>query len=439
MLLIFVADENSPRLNYILNEILVKRLQISYTITDSYDYFIRSKMPKINYSNGILEHCINIPAHTLLYEENLKKTPINVEKNDHFLFTFFNLKFDTDKFVEPPKQHLPFDIFSASFYLLSRYEEYVFSNFDLHNRYKAEESLAFKNNFLQIPLVDVWTKKLAEIIHNQYPQIIAPKSEYAEIHTLDIDFAYKYKGLSNFRFLKKAIGNILKFDFQELKSQFNKNLPDEYDTYDFIFNALENKKAFFFFLLASSESSYDKNLSPKNEIYNSLIINVLKKHPVGIHPSYYASASKQILTTEVEQLAHISNEKVKVSRFHFLKFKLPYSYNYLSECQITEDYSMAYATKIGFRASTCKGFNFFNLIENKSYPLEIFSPCVMDVTLKNAHQFEPTDALKAIQNLKNEVKKVGGNFISIWHNSSLSNTKEWTCWQAVWLKTIEKS
>jgi hypothetical protein len=118
-----------------------------------------------------MEHCINIPAHTLLFEENLKKIPVVVEKSEKFIHTFFNLKFDTDKFVEPPKQHLPFDIFSASFYLLSRYEEYINPHYDLHNRFKAEESLAFKNGFLQIPLVDLWAIELGKIINRQYNHI----------------------------------------------------------------------------------------------------------------------------------------------------------------------------------------------------------------------------------------------------------------------------
>jgi hypothetical protein len=121
-----------------------------------------------------------------------------------------------------------------------------------------------------------------------------------------------------------------------------------------------------------------------------------------------------------------------------LKFKLPHSYNHLVENNILQDYSMAYANKIGFRASTCKGFQFFNLIENKTQNLEIFSPCVMDVTLKNAENLTPNEAILAIENLKEEVKKVGGNFISIWHNSNLTNTPEWEPWQAVWLKMIMK-
>jgi len=436
MILIFVADEKAPRLLYIFNEILLKRLGITYTLTDSFDYFMRSKMPKINYSTTIFENCINIPANTLLFEENIKKISISVEKNSRFEYTFFNQKFDADKFIEPPKQHLPFDIFSASFYLFSRYEEHNNPSFDMHNRYKVEESLAYKNGFLKIPLVDIWALELGKIIHNEYNEIQFLLSNYNELNTFDIDFAFKYKGLTRYRFYKKALGNFFRFDFKELKNQFSKTLKDEYDTYDFIFESLGNKPSHFFFLLAESESSHDKNLHPENITYQNLIEQISAKYPVGIHPSYLASSSNKILSSEKMKLEKITNNNVISSRFHFLKFKLPHSYNHLVENNILQDYSMAYANKIGFRASTCKGFQFFNLIENKTQNLEIFSPCVMDVTLKNAENLTPNEAILVIENLKEEVKKVGGNFISIWHNSNLTNTPEWQPWQAVWLNMV---
>ena len=91
MLLIFVADDQSPRLLYILNEILFKRLQITYTVTNNYDYFMRSHMPKINYSSSYIPNCVNIPAHTLLYQENIRKIEIEVTANEKFQFTFFNI------------------------------------------------------------------------------------------------------------------------------------------------------------------------------------------------------------------------------------------------------------------------------------------------------------------------------------------------------------
>lgn len=440
MLLIFVADDQSPRLLYILNEILFKRLQITYTVTNNYDYFMRSHMPKINYSSSYIPNCVNIPAHTLLYQENIRKIEIEVTANEKFQFTYFNIPFDFSKLVETPKQQIPFDIFSASFYLLSRYEEYIITKFDNHQRFKAEESLAYKHHFLQLPLVDIWAMELGNIIQKQYPEINYTLSQYHEIHSFDIDFAYKYKGLSSIRFYKKALGNMLRFNFTELIKMFDQSLKDEYDTYDFIFQELEKQKAssIFFFLVAEKIGQHDKNLLPTNPIYQQLIKHINSKFPIGVHPSYHASTIKSMLQNETNVLSKISNQPIENSRFHFLKFKLPNSYHYLIESNILNDYSMAYANKIGFRASTCKGFNFYNLAENKATSLQVFSPCVMDVTIKNFEEFEPNDAILAIGKMKQAAKNVNGTFISIWHNSNLSNSVEWKDWKAVWLKMIAR-
>jgi hypothetical protein len=440
MLLIFVADDQSPRLLYILNEILFKRLQITYTVTDNYDYFMRSHMPKINYSSSYIPNCVNIPAHTLLYQENIRKIEIEVTPNEKFQYTFFNIPFDFSKLIETHKQQIPFDIFSASFYLLSRYEEYIVPKFDIHSRFKAEESLAYKHQFLQIPLVDIWAMELGNIIQKQYPEINYSLSEYHEIHSFDIDFAYKYIGLSKFRFYKKALGNMLRFNFTELIKMFDKSLADEYDTYDFIFENLQKQQAAskFFFLVAEKIGQHDKNLLPTSPDYQQLIKHINSKFPIGIHPSYHASAIKSMLQNETNVLSKISNQPIENSRFHFLKFKLPNSYHYLIESNILNDYSMAYANKIGFRASTCKGFNFYNLSENKATSLQVFSPCIMDVTLKNFEKFTPNEAIIAIEKMKQAVKNVNGTFISIWHNSNLSNTAEWKDWKAIWLKIIAR-
>ena len=145
-----------------------------------------------------------------------------------------------------------------------------------------------------------------------------------------------------------------------------------------------------------------------------------------------------MLQNETNVLSKISNQPIENSRFHFLKFKLPNSYHYLIESNILNDYSMAYANKIGFRASTCKDFNFYNLSENKATSLQVFSPCVMDVTLKNFEKFNPNEATETINKMKQTVKNVNGTFISIWHNSNLSNNAEWKDWKAIWLKMIAR-
>jgi hypothetical protein len=95
---------------------------------------------------------------------------------------------------------------------------------------------------------------------------------------------------------------------------------------------------------------------------------------------------------------------------------------------------MAYSGVCGFRASTAWPFVFFNLQENAAMPLMIHSTTVMDVTLKDRHHFSPEQAMQHIGQLMNEVKKVNGTFISLWHNNSLCERGEWTGWKEVFEK-----
>lgn len=438
MVLIFVADHQSPRLNYILDEILHKRLSIKYALTDNIDYFKHSQMSKINYSDTLMEDCLNIPAAHLLYEESIKKQAIQVKQNDHYQYTFFDITLDASRFIEVPKQIVPFDIFSASFYLLSRYEEYISETFDLHNRFKAEHSLAYQNNFLQIPLVDHWANELGKAINHHFNHIQFQNNAYKAIHTFDVDFAYKYRGLTRTQFYKKALGNLLRFDFAELKNQFAKDKPDAYDTYDLIFDAIKqyNFETIFFFLVAAKNTTYDKNLLPTSTIYEKLILNIRAKYNTGLHPSYYAGMSASGIADEKQILENLTHKPVEQSRFHFLKFRLPKSYTYLLNAGLHNDYTMAYSTHIGFRASTCKPFHFFNLAENAATPLQVFSPCVMDVTLKNYLQLSPEQAHEKITSLQEQVKNVNGIFMSVWHNSNLIDAEGWAGWKNVWLKMV---
>jgi hypothetical protein len=62
----------------------------------------------------------------------------------------------------------------------------------------------------------------------------------------------------------------------------------------------------------------------------------------------------------------------------------------------------------------------------------------MDVSLKNYLQLPPEQALELIVELMNEVKQVNGTFISLWHNESLGNSRQWQGWSGVFEKILEK-
>src|SRR3972149_4750237 len=112
---------------------------------------------------------------------------------------------------------------------------------------------------------------------------------------------------------------------------------------------------------------------------------------------------------------------IKNSRQHFLKLTLPETYRNLIDLDITDDYTMGFASQVGFRASICNSFNFYDLDMELETNLKIHPFAVMEGTLKNNMNIHRDDALQKIKQLIDEVKTVNGQFISLWHNDTLSN------------------
>jgi hypothetical protein len=167
-----------------------------------------------------------------------------------------------------------------------------------------------------------------------------------------------------------------------------------------------------------------------------LIEQVKTFSEIGIHPSFYTSADYEKILKEKERLEDLSMQKITRSRQHYLKFRLPDTYNFLLAAGIKEDYSMGYAGEPGFRAGTCKPFYFYDLKNKKTTDLKIFPITFMEGTLMNS--LNPVDALQKILGLLKEVKSVGGTFIPLWHNHTISETKEYLAWKNVHDEMIEK-
>ena len=127
----------------------------------------------------------------------------------------------------------------------------------------------------------------------------------------------------------------------------------------------------------------------------------------------------------------LSNKKITKSRQHYLRFTLPDTYNHLAAAGIKDDYSMCFADLPGFRAGTCTPFYFYDLKNEKQTTLKIFPATFMDGTFLYYLKSQPAESLQIIDDLINEVKKVEGTFISIWHNNTVSDDDEFKEWKRV--------
>jgi hypothetical protein len=424
------TENKTPRAEYAFRLVFEAILKVPVAFYQTEAYFYMADGVKINYSRQQLDDAIFINPHELLFEESVRPVEAVVTMWDS-LPVFFQIE----------HSFIPFDVFAASFFLASRYEEYLPGNRDEHGRFKAEGSLAAKNEFLRVPLINKWAQKLAGLIKAEYPDFEYTKPEFQYVPTIDVDnaYAFRFKGLT--RNLLSGFRNLMNSRFSEEKNRLKVLFHfevDPYDRYDFLFQLFDKYKLkpVFFFLL-NKKGRYDRSLSWRNPFFRKLIRRVDKYADVGIHPSYETNKRPDKLSIEIVRLQSILKHRVTKSRQHFLMLNLPGTYRKLIENNIEADYSMGYADKPGFRASLATPFQFFDVNKNQTTKLMVYPFVVMDVSLNQYCGLSCDEALHEIENMMRETAECGGTFMSLWHNESLHDTGRWKGWRDVYLKMTE--
>jgi len=429
MLLVY-THKITPRLNYIFKHYFVRILQIPVTFTTKVDEFVAYNGPKITYSKTPLGSEFFIRSHDLLFEQGINDIDINISQWDDIPCFF----------TAGETSSIPFDIFAAGFYLISRYEEYLPHVQDFHERFPADESLAVKNGFIEKPVIDIWAYKFLELLKEKFPSYNYSVREFNLISTIDVDvaFAYKYKGIV--RTIGGFVNDILHFRVVNFWRRLLTILNFRTDPFDTFTSLLSIQKEFnvntVFFFLIGDYTTFDKNISFSNNKFKSLIKSVADYAKIGLHPSYFTFKNIEKLKKEKLRLENIINTPITFSRQHFLRLSIPETYQNLIDLDLEEDYTMGYAKVVGFRASTCTPFYFYDLDFEIQTPLKIFPFAFMDVTLKDYMNLSPEESLQKILELKETVKKVNGTFISLFHNETLSENEVWKGWKTIYKATV---
>ena len=426
MVLQVFSEKHSNRLQYTLDVLFSNILGIKYNLIHSEDE-LNNKQAILNYSTTEISNSLQIIPHSLLFEEDIKVQNIKIEDEYYF-------------FKTSEKQY---DILASSFYMISRYEEYLPSTLDNHQRFKAEETLAYKNSFLEKAVVNRWVLELKNKLSIQFPQLPFSEQNFSYLSTIDIDNAYAYKSKGFQRLLGGFAKAILRGDKDDLKARLKYIFTGKDDPFD-VYDKLENlhrkyKTKTLFFFLVGKNGPLDKNISIQKLKYQRLIQGISRNSKIGIHPSYQSNNSVDILKEEVLSLNQVIKEKIKYSRQHFLKLSFPETYRNLLKVGVTEDYTMGFASQIGFRAGICTPYLWFDLEQNKTTNLKITPFQVMDGTLNDYLQKSPQEALELIRNIQSEVKNVNGLFVTLWHNESLSKMRQWKNWENVYQEVLSIS
>ena len=402
-----------------MKHIFIRILGIDVSFTTTVEDFIKHSGPKITYSKTPLQNEFFIRSNSLLFEQGI--SDVDIIMNDWDGLPCF--------FEAGERSNIPFDIFSASFYLISRYEEYLPHVKDELGRFPVKESLAYQHKFLQRPLVDLWAKKFLGVLKERFPDIEQKKRKYQFTSIVNVTSSHCFAHRGFLRTLGGVILDLSKFKLLRLAKRvvvWVRPSKDPYDNFSYLVNLHKEIrcKTMFFFQFADY-SRHDKNVSIFKNKFRYLIKSVADYSRVSLSASDKSSLSNEILKDEKDKLAELLNRPVTYARMRYNRINIPKTYQDLVATEFTDDFTMGYTHQIGFRAGTCTPFYFYDINLEVQQPIRIHPFAVCDYAfLKHKKQEQVFVEVDAVFR---EIKEVNGEFNIVFSNELLgsSNSLQW--------------
>ncbi|WP_338449635.1 polysaccharide deacetylase family protein [Niallia oryzisoli] len=370
----------------------------------------------------------NIPSYV-----NFITNPFIIEKDIPILYGTDQLEVTKNQII------CGIDIFASSFFMLTRWEEYVNKERDIYNRFPAVASVAFKNGFLERPIVNEYVEMLWNMLTYLGVEQKRKLRKFEFIVTHDVDIITYWKNLkTNVRILggdlikRKSIYVFFEHLLELLQVKIGKR-KDPFDSFDYIMDLSEaaNIKSRFYFM-SGGVTKFDNYF----KINESAALNILNKvkergHIIGFHPSFNAYNDPIQWKKEKVLLEETANVTVKEGRQHFLRFEAPITWNIWNEEEMEMDCTLCYADKEGFRCGTCYEFPVFDFLSRKQLSLKEYPLIVMEASFTAYQTVAPQYMEEKTKALIEKTKKYNGNFVYLWHNSSF-NIPAWKSFQPVY-------
>ncbi|MBI1316746.1 hypothetical protein GC167_07790 [bacterium] len=427
------VDRKRPRAIYALETIFRDFIGLSVQITDQIEAFRNAEGLKVNYSSVGIPGVFRVAKVDLLFETEIFEQELHWGQWQGVPVFFQTVN---------AKSEVPFDLFAAAFYLLSRYEEYLPFVPDEHGRFPASQSVLSQSGNLKRPLIDEWVEAFVRVWEASLGRPLRrTKPEYRFVSTIDVDNGYAYAGKGLLRTLFGFAGDLSRLDWGHLFARLRvvrKLETDPYDRYDSLIEQSELLGfRLLFFVLFSELGPYDRSLGMHRSSMHRLLRRLSDFSEVGLHPSYASNSEERGLAAEKEALEAIVHRQIAQSRQHYLKLRLPQTYRNLIETGIESDFSMGYPRQTGWRMGSCRPVRFYDLELEESTGLVVHPFPFMDTVYIDHMRWSPEQAFEEMKGYMEQCRQFGGTLISVFHDRTFSEMlPAWRDWRSVYEQWI---
>ncbi|KLT64070.1 hypothetical protein [Pedobacter sp. BMA] len=406
MHLIVFSKLLTPRIKYIFNFIFKDILKAEVEFTGNAQHFLQSQQCKISYGDMPLADELFFKSTSLLFSNRLEEVKVKSTE-----FGGYKAPFPVEDSA------LPFDVFAASFFLVTRYEEYLHQK-KTEDEFRASMSLQNKWKILERPIIDEWALIVKSLLKKKYPDFKFHEKSFSSQTALHFHLT---AGIPN-GFLNKT-----KFVFSSLFQKENSYLSARFDELTGVRvkdeTVLEQLKTSFAKKSVKPVFFISFPHIPSDYIHRVPISESLGKAPVGLlRPCASDKEKTNVIKNDLALLKETFPEQIISISQQMEPLKFPICYLNILNLGIVVDYSMGYQNNSGFRAGTATPFNWYDLQLEKVTSLVVHSYCIADTQLQ---YLNPAEAKTEIDSYIKAVKVVNGNFLSSWNLKSLSTNPKY--------------
>lgn len=351
-----------------------------------------------------------------------------------------------------------YDILGLAFWSMNRLEEINRKDLDDHRRFPAISSHAFKNDYLERPLVDEWLDILGQVIKKVWPTLELHQHKFKVKVSHDVDGPARY-AFQGFKGLLRTMGGdvlvrrefsaALKAPWIWLNSRETIHPCDPANTFDWLMKQSEENglKSAFYFICGRTAPDKDALYELEMPQIRKLMREIHQRgHEIGLHPSYNTYQRPKEIANEAERLRKICSEegidqKEWGGRMHYLRWDPAVTLQAWNDAGMSYDSTLGYADRPGFRCGTCFEFPAFDIVNGKVLSLRIRPLIAMDCTViaDRYMGLGSTElAYEKFSGLRLKCKKVRGVFTLLWHNSFFSSPKDFDIYSRLISETSQR-